>query len=204
MADTRRKNVYYSAQLLWGNDVMINDWKDFLLDAGAEFNDRGVVHYGNLRRELSVAITGNVFADLSHYGLISVHGDDAETFLQGQLTNDVGKVDEQHSQLSGICNPKGRLIASFRVFRRADSYYLCLPVDIIEPVISRLRMNSTNCWLTCRTRKHLSRVSFSGWRKWYLLTKIISKQRANAMRPGVQSGPSRICTISGFDNGMYF
>ena len=97
---------------------MIIDWKDFLLDAGAEFNDTGVVHYGNLRRELSVAITGNVFADLSHYGLISVHGDDAETFLQGQLTNDIRKVDDQYSQFSGICNPKGRLLASFRVFHR--------------------------------------------------------------------------------------
>jgi folate-binding protein YgfZ len=119
---------------------MITDWKDFLRDAGAEFNDTGVVHFGNLRRELSVAITGNVFADLSHYGLVSVHGDDAETFLQGQLTNDIRKVDAQHSQFSGICNPKGRLLASFRVFHRGDSYYLCLPTDMIETVISRLRM----------------------------------------------------------------
>ena len=119
---------------------MITDWKDFLLDAGAEFNDAGVVHYGNLRHELSVAITGNVFADLSHYGLISVHGDDAETFLQGQLTNDVRNVTERHSQYSGICNPKGRLLASFRVFRQGDSYYLCVPMNMIEPVISRLRM----------------------------------------------------------------
>jgi hypothetical protein len=119
---------------------MITDWRDSLLDAGAEFNDTGVVHYGNLRHELSVAITGNVFADLSHYGLISVHGDDAEAFLQGQLTNDVRKVDDQHSQFSGICNPKGRLLASFRVFHRGDSYYLSLPTELIEPTISRLRM----------------------------------------------------------------
>ena len=125
---------------LSGNDIMITDWKDFLLDAGAEFNDAGVVHFGNLRRELSVAITGNVFTDLSHYGLISVHGDDAETFLQGQLTNDIRKVDDQHSQFSGICNPKGRLLASFRVFHCGDSYYLCLPSSMIETVISRLRM----------------------------------------------------------------
>ena len=119
---------------------MIIDWKDFLLDAGAEFNDAGVVHYGNLRHELSVAITGNVFADLSHYGLIAVHGDDAESFLQGQLTNDIRAVDDRHSQFSGICNSKGRLLASFRVFRCGDSYYLCLPTDLIETVISRLRM----------------------------------------------------------------
>ncbi|HHH43430.1 MAG TPA: folate-binding protein [Gammaproteobacteria bacterium] len=119
---------------------MISEWKDFLARAGAEFGDSGVAHYGNERRELSVAITGNVFADLSHYGLISVHGEDAATFLQGQLTNDIRKVDDLHSQLSGLCNPKGRLLATFRVFRRGDSYYLCLPASMLEEVIRRLRM----------------------------------------------------------------
>jgi tRNA-modifying protein YgfZ len=119
---------------------MINEWKEFLQSAGAELDDSGVVSYGNPPRELSVAITGNVFADLSHYGLISVHGKDAETFLQGQLTNDVRKVDAGHSQLTGLCNPKGRLLASFRLFRHGDSYYLCLPADMVEGVISRLRM----------------------------------------------------------------
>ena len=119
---------------------MISDWKDFLNKAGAEFDAAGVAHYGSLRRELSVAITGNVFADLSHYGLISVHGEDAETFLQGQLTNDIRKVSDTHSQFSGLCNPKGRLLASFRIFRRGDSYYLCLPSSMLEGVINRLRM----------------------------------------------------------------
>jgi len=119
---------------------MISDWKEFLQNAGAEFDASGVAHYGNPRRELSVAITGNVFADLSHYGLIAVHGDDAETFMQGQFINDVRGVDDTHSQLSGLCNPKGRLLASFRIFRHGDSYYLCLPGEMIEDVINRLRM----------------------------------------------------------------
>lgn len=119
---------------------MINEWKIFLQTAGAEFDDVGVSSFGNNRRELSVAITGNIFADLSHFGLISVHGKDAETFLQGQLTNDVSKVDCAHSQLTGLCNPKGRLLASFRLFRHGDSYYLCLPASMIEDVLKRLRM----------------------------------------------------------------
>jgi hypothetical protein len=101
---------------------MINEWKEFLQNAGAEFDGTGATSFGNRRRELSVAITGNVFSDLSHYGLISVHGKDAETFLQGQLTNDVRIVDMGHSQLTGLCNPKGRLLASFRLFRHGDSF----------------------------------------------------------------------------------
>jgi folate-binding protein YgfZ len=119
---------------------MINEWKQFLQQAGAEFDASGVVNFGNPRRELSMAITGGVFADLSHYGLIAAHGEDAGEFLQGQLTNDVRKVDEQHSQLSGLCNAKGRLLASFRLLRHGDSYYLSLPDELLEAVISRLRM----------------------------------------------------------------
>jgi folate-binding protein YgfZ len=119
---------------------MINEWKEFLQKAGAEFDDHGVVHFGNPRRELSVAITGNVFCDLSHFGLIAVHGEDATTFLQGQLTNDITRVDDGHSQLSGLCNPKGRLLGSFRIFRHGDSYYLCMPADMVEGILNRLRM----------------------------------------------------------------
>ena len=71
---------------------------------------------------------------------IRVTGPDALDFLQGQLTNDVREVDDQHSQFSGYCNAKGRLLANFRVFHRGDSYYLCPPVEMVEGLISRLRM----------------------------------------------------------------
>lgn len=119
---------------------MIDEWKTFLQKGGAEFDQGGVRHYGNLRRELSVAMTGNVFADLSHYALIAVRGEDAETFLQGQLTNDLTKVTARSSQLSGMCNPKGRLLASFRLLRYAECYYLCLPAELAAETIKRLRM----------------------------------------------------------------
>ena len=119
---------------------MIEDWKHFLEQAGAEFDSQGVAHYGNLRRELSVALTGNVFADLSHYGLVSAHGTDAAAFLLGQFTNDLREVDEAHSQYSGYCTAKGRLLATFRVFRRGDSFYLSLPAEMVEGLIARLRM----------------------------------------------------------------
>lgn len=119
---------------------MITEWKEYLENAGAEFDQAGVANYGNAPREISVALTGNVFADLSHYGVISVHGEDAENFLQGQLTNDLRLVNNTRSQFSGYCTAKGRLLATFRVFLSGDSYYLVLPSSLVETVIKKLRM----------------------------------------------------------------
>jgi hypothetical protein len=119
---------------------MIPKWRDFLSNAGAEFDDGCVDHFGNPPREASLAITGDVFTDLSCFGLVSVHGTDAADFLHGQFTNDVLGIDETHSQLTGYCNPKGRLLAIMRLFRHGDAYYLCLPESLIDSLISRLRM----------------------------------------------------------------
>jgi folate-binding protein YgfZ len=83
---------------------------------------------------------GEVIADLSHVGIIRAHGEDANTFLQGQLTNDMRQLDEASSQLSAYCSPKGRVLALLRIFRRADSHYLCLPRALLEPTLKRLRM----------------------------------------------------------------
>jgi len=119
---------------------MKNLWKNFLGDdAGAEFADDIALHYGNPERELEIVVTGLVFADLGHLGVISVHGKDATEFLQGQFCNDVRAVDEGHSQLSAYCTPKGRVLGLFRLFRRGDTYYLRLPLDTLDAVLERLR-----------------------------------------------------------------
>jgi folate-binding protein YgfZ len=115
------------------------DWKSFLAEAGAEFEGELVATYGNPVQELNVTLTGNVFADLSHCGLISVHGPDAHNFLQSQLSNDLRELGEDSSQLNSWCNAKGRMLVIFRVFMRRDSYYLRLPVEMVDEVIGRLQ-----------------------------------------------------------------
>jgi folate-binding Fe-S cluster repair protein YgfZ len=47
------------------------------------------------------------------YAALEVSGEDASTFLQGQLTNDIHQVSDQRAIYSGFCNPKGRLIGFF-------------------------------------------------------------------------------------------
>lgn len=117
------------------------EWKEFLAAGGAEFDGADtVVSYGNPQAELSVALSGTVFADLSQQGVLAVRGADAEGFLQGQFTNDVRHLDAVHSQLNGYCSPKGRLLASFRLWREDDGFRLSMPRVMLEPVTRRLQM----------------------------------------------------------------
>ncbi len=119
---------------------MKNEWKDFLIDAGAEFDGESVAHFGNPQRERQAALGGMVFADLEYMGVIAVHGKDAGPFLQSQLGNDINDVDEHSSQLTSYCTPKGRMLGLMRVFMQDGTYYLRLPADSLEAVLQRLRM----------------------------------------------------------------
>lgn len=116
------------------------EWVDFLKQAGAEFENNQVASFGNIQREQRMVNTGLVLFDLSHHGLISVDGEDAADFLQGQLTNDVRDVSQQHSQLSAYCTHKGRMLANFRLFKRDDSFYLRLPQPLLESILKRISM----------------------------------------------------------------
>ena len=119
---------------------MKTDWKDFLTDAGAEYQADKLLHFGNPEQEREVALSGLVFADLDYLGVIAVHGADAGKFLQAQLSNDIDNCGENSSQLSAYCTPKGRILGLMRIFRQGDSYYLRLPADSLEAVMQRLRM----------------------------------------------------------------
>jgi len=115
-------------------------WLDFLKDAGAEIENNKVVSFGNLVREHRMVHTGLIICDLSHHGLISVDGEDAADFLQGQLTNDVRDVSLTHSQLSAYCTHKGRMLANFKLFKRGESFYLNLPQELLESILKRISM----------------------------------------------------------------
>ncbi|MEQ6340425.1 MAG: folate-binding protein YgfZ [Gammaproteobacteria bacterium] len=116
------------------------EWKTLIEAAGAVIESGGVRHFGNPSQELQTLATGTVIADLSHTGLIAVRGPDAATFLQNQFSNDVRGVSQQHSQMSAYCNPKGRILACFRIFMRDDTYYLRMPQELVDATLKRLRM----------------------------------------------------------------
>lgn len=80
------------------------------------------------------------FMPLSQLGILQVEGDDAQSFLQNLLTNDVTALDINQSQLSGFCNAKGRLFALFLLVRRQQAYQLILPKLMCADLQQRLSM----------------------------------------------------------------
>ena len=81
-----------------------------------------------------------LIADLSHNALLRVSGDDAADFLHAQFTNDVQALAVDGAQWNGWCSPKGRLLATFLLIRRADGFLMVLPAEIAPAIMKRLSM----------------------------------------------------------------
>ncbi len=78
---------------------------------------------------------------LADWGVIRAQGADATSFLQGQLTQDVAKLPIGLARLAGYCSPKGRLMASFMLWRvDAETIELACSADLLAPTLKRLAM----------------------------------------------------------------
>jgi folate-binding protein YgfZ len=72
--------------------------------------------------------------------LIRITGPDASTFLQGQLTNDVARLETEEEILAAWCNPKGRVICVGPLRRIEDGYEFRVAAELAEDVVRRLTM----------------------------------------------------------------
>lgn len=78
---------------------------------------------------------------MPHLGVIRAVGADAVTFLQGQLTQDVASIGPSEGRLAAFCNAKGRMQASFIVFKRSpEDVLMVCSRDILAATLKRLSM----------------------------------------------------------------
>jgi len=77
---------------------------------------------------------------LSNRALLKLSGGDAQTFLQGQLSNDIDRLEEDEVQLNAYCQHQGKIIALIWVMKKTDDFYLSFPSDLAEIVTKRLTM----------------------------------------------------------------
>lgn len=78
---------------------------------------------------------------LADWGLIRAEGADAASFLHSQLTQDVAHLDDRHARLAGYCSAKGRLLATFVMWRAApEQISLACSADLLAATLKRLSM----------------------------------------------------------------
>jgi folate-binding protein YgfZ len=92
------------------------------------------------KADFDAVLERGAYLPLTQFGVIDVHGDDAASFLHGQLTNDVQHLDAATARLAGYCSAKGRLLASFLTWRTGDAIRLLVSKDLQAAVQKRLSM----------------------------------------------------------------
>lgn len=124
---------------------MNQEWTAFLAaqglaaDSAAESAEH-FEHFGQLDAERQAARNDIVIAPLTDLGLIRVSGEDAASFLQNLMTNDIQGIAETNARTAGFCTPKGRLLAIFLVWREGNDYLLMLPKEILPLLLKKLSM----------------------------------------------------------------
>ncbi len=89
--------------------------------------------------DLATPLSG--VSPLPHLGVMRAVGADAASFLHNQLTNDVLLMKAGECRLAAFCNAKGRMQASFVVYKRsAEEVLLICRRDLMAQTIKRLSM----------------------------------------------------------------
>jgi folate-binding protein YgfZ len=120
--------------------MMNQDWQDFLSSQGAHLQDGIAQHFGDAAAERITTRDGTIRCDLSQFGLLKVSGEDAQSFLQNLLSNDIREVTSTRAQLSSFNNAKGRMLASMLIWRDGNDYVLQLHHSLCEPIRKKLSM----------------------------------------------------------------
>ena len=118
---------------------MNDTWYSFLRRQGAVFEGTSVRQFGN-GASTYLSPKDTVFSPINWLGIARISGPDATDFLQAQLTGDISDIGPEITRISGYCNPKGRLLAIFRVLREGDDFLLLSDSDILPNILQRLQM----------------------------------------------------------------
>jgi len=131
--------AHYNRAKTNGDTDMNSDWQNFLSARGARFAGPEITDFGQTDAELQAA-AATVMSPLTHLAVIACDGDDAKSFLHNQLTSDINHLEAGAAQHSAWCTAKGRMLASFIVWREGEGYRLALSAELLEPILKRLKM----------------------------------------------------------------
>ena len=82
--------------------------------------------------------TQPIFYKLSDFSIITVQGEKAADFLQGQFTSDILLQKDNQAVLSAHCSPKGRILTLCIIIKSEGIFYLCTTKAMEEITLQTL------------------------------------------------------------------
>ncbi|MCL1139994.1 tRNA-modifying protein YgfZ [Shewanella pneumatophori] len=80
-----------------------------------------------------------LFAELSHLGLMSVTGEQGRSFIHGQVTTDISSLENDQWRWGAHCDPKGKMLATFRTFAKDETLFLMMPKQTLALDLPQLQ-----------------------------------------------------------------
>ncbi len=78
-----------------------------------------------------------VFVDRA---VVSVTGADAETFLQGIVTNDLAPLQAERAMFAGLLSPQGKVLFDFLLLKTSGGYWIDIAKSVADDLTKRLVM----------------------------------------------------------------
>jgi folate-binding protein YgfZ len=85
-------------------------------------------------------MSGKRFAALSGRSVIAISGEDAESFLQGVISNDITKATESNAIYAALLTPQGKFLHDFFITRQAGRLLMDVEAERKADLIRRLTM----------------------------------------------------------------
>lgn len=117
-------------------------------------NNRVLTTLNPSEKELKLQAHKNYLFPLCYLGVLDIHGDKAQHFLQGQLTCDINSVSERQIAQGAQCNLKGRILTLMDIIAW-QGIKIILPKDLQEATISSLSKTAMLSHVSIKANKEL-------------------------------------------------
>jgi len=127
-------------------------WVAFLESKGGEIIEEQRTAFPHFQQE----IPDQYVIPCTQESVICFEGKDVESFLQSQFTCDIKDLKDNHFLFGAYCSPKGRVLATFRLFIMNGAIYMVCHHSIATSLLDRLKMFIMRADVVFRTRSDLA------------------------------------------------
>lgn len=182
---------------------MQDSWQALFDSTAPRPSSENPLAFSELPEELRAAATGAIVAPLVHVGAIRVGGEDAASFLHGQLSNAIEDMTPAELRLAAYCNPKGRVLALFHVLRDESGFLLLTDDSVVDTVLRRLQMFVLRSKVTLKdARADVGMVAVAGPGSETLLAEAAGSPPRTAGKV-VQAGDLRLLRPTDGDDRLF-